>query len=450
VLAPVVLGVTYFTASRLVQNLPPLDLEPWLELTIAAVCWLGLIALNLSRTTAEIYHVRRPEAQFDTFPVDESAFLDAAVLSRIARSPAMALLLVGGRLAIAGSRSLAGGDWIAPIAVLIILTAFCDVFGALNWIHWAHRRDKLTAAASLAVLLLVSGVAGALALSILFSRSLCPSWLVLVTGAALAGVLYVASRMLHREWRWRDIEYARRLGADAKRVTIPRLLVARLSSACAAQVARDLRLTVRGFSSALFVVVGLAILWPAALVVALKTLPLATAQQLPSWLDATWLPQVVAIKVACVIETCTIAALVPLLVAHELPRFWLERATGATGFDIWQAKLWYSRLVTLSGSLVTCAAGVATFTTPAYYTLPMIAECLWLWWMVSSIVGAFAFEMPTRPVLALVLLTTVGLALGAIAALAWPAGLIVYVQAIGSLRERGRHRARYYLLTEAE
>ena len=52
---------------------------------------------------------------------------------------------------------------------------------------------------------------------------------------------------------------------------------------------------------------------------------------------------------------------------------------------------------------------------PAVYMLPLLAECLWLWWMVSSLVGWLAFEMPTRPGLAIIVLTTAQLAAEGIA-----------------------------------
>jgi hypothetical protein len=39
-----------------------------------------------------------------------------------------------------------------------------------------------------------------------------------------------------------------------------------------------------------------------------------------------------------------------------------------------------------------------------------------------------------------------GLTVGVIAAMAWPVGLLLYVQAMHSLTERGRARARYYLM----
>jgi hypothetical protein len=82
--------------------------------------------------------------------------------------------------------------------------------------------------------------------------------------------------------------------------------------------------------------------------------------------------------------------------------------------------------------------------------VPLIIECGLLWWLASSIIGLFAFELPTRPGLAIVLMATVALALGAISVLAWPAGLIVYGQSMHGLTQRARIRARFYLMTEAE
>jgi hypothetical protein len=95
-------------------------------------------------------------------------------------------------------------------------------------------------------------------------------------------------------------------------------------------------------------------------------------------------------------------------------------------------------------------AELLSFSVPAYYAVPLIVECLFLWWFTSSMIGLFAFELPTRPGLAIVLMATVALAFGAISALAWPAGLIVYGQSMHGLTERARIRARFYLMTEAE
>jgi hypothetical protein len=162
------------------------------------------------------------------------------------------------------------------------------------------------------------------------------------------------------------------------------------------------------------------------------------------------LPQIVAIKLACVLAVVSIASLLPVLIAFELPHMWLERAAGTTGLDLLRAKLWYARFLTMPAPLIVWLAGALTGTAPFYYSLPLLAECLWLWWLLSSLMGALSFEMPTRPDLAIIVIGTLGLALGLLAAMLWPVGLIVYPQAMHSLVERGRERARYYMITEAE
>jgi hypothetical protein len=175
------------------------------------------------------------------------------------------------------------------------------------------------------------------------------------------------------------------------------------------------------------------------------------------WASATWLPAVIAIKLCCLLAAVSLASVLPVLVYYQLPHMWLERATGATGADVWKAKLWYARLVTLPIVLIVYAVGgVAGMVSgqgggvPLTYVAPLLAECLWLWWLVSTAVGALAFEMPDRPELAIVLALTVSVSTGALAAVLWPMGLAFYGMGFAQAAERGGARAHYYLATEAE
>jgi hypothetical protein len=58
--------------------------------------------------------------------------------------------------------------------------------------------------------------------------------------------------------------------------------------------------------------------------------------------------------------------------------------------------------------------------------------------------------MPARPGLAIIVIETIALAAGAISVMLWPVGLIIYFQAMHSLTERGKHMARFLLLTEGD
>ncbi len=452
ILAPVVLGITYFTVVRLAENLPDWQPSTILKLTLAALFNLSLVGLSLSRASAEIYHPRRPESYFDALPVSAAAHLHAALATRVARTGVVAAAALLARAASGETHLLHALD-LPPLLCFIAVTSLSETLGALNWIHWGHTRNPRAAIAALLVLL-VNGILGGLLLTMVFKPSSFSSrfelWL---TAVCLVWILLVYSLvyLLNTRWRSSDIEYARRLeSATRPTVRVARVLERRLPPVVAAQLARDVRLTIRAFSSAVYVVFAVAALCTVALIAALTTEWLPPLLGDTAWLDATWLPHVIAIKVACVLGVVSLASLLPVLIAYELPHMWLERAAGTTGLDLLRAKICYARLLTAPAPLIIWSAGALTGSVPVFYALPLLAECLWLWWLVSSLMGVLSFEMPTRPDLAIIVNGTLGLALGLVAALVWPVGLIVYPQAMHSLAARGRQRARYYMITEAE
>src|SRR2546423_7891015 len=76
-----------------------------------------------------------------------------------------------------------------------------------------------------------------------------------LTAATLAGLSFV----LHRRWRAADAEFAKRLGARARWGTLAERVARRVCGGrgpVGAQLARDLQLTLRGFSSAGYVAAG--------------------------------------------------------------------------------------------------------------------------------------------------------------------------------------------------
>ncbi len=452
VLGPLVVGFTYFTMARVIDNLPPLEPSPPVAVAFAALFEAVLIALSLSRASAEIYHLRRAESYFDALPVDTATHLRAAIITRLIRTLfiAVAALFAHSR---ASAGALLDANNLLPFIVFIVLTSLAEVFAALNWIHWGHMKDKLVAFVAVATVL-IAVILGAALLALIikpdyFSQTF-KLWLITVSAVWSAVICFIVHRM-HERWRASDIEYAKRLQSASRWSAFnAQALKRRFAQVVAAQLARDLQLTLRAFSSAVYVVSGISALWAIALVAALTTNLVPTEVNTSGWLDATWLPQVMAIKAACVLVVATLATLVPLLVAYELPMMWLERAAGAAGLNLWQAKLWYGRIVTSPAPLIIWAVGMLTGKAPVGYGLPLLAECLFLWWMISSLFGALAFEMPERPGLAIIVIETIALAAGAFAVMFWPAGLIIYFQAMHSLTARGKHMARLLLMTEGD
>jgi hypothetical protein len=464
VLTPLVLGMTYFGVGRMVREAgwSPTGAQVLVACVVAAAC---LLALSMSRAGLEIYHLRRPESVFDSLPVTAGVQLWAALLRRASRTfgvAAVALVL----------RWLAGGDvwdaWtLASLALVVCVLASGEVFAAVEWVHWSHRREVGHAALAAVVSAACAAACGFLLAEVLrpgVSSSLLSragsfegrAWL--HVGAALIALTAASLAFaLHGRWRAGDSEFAKRLSA---RDTLGSLgeRVSRLAcrnikgnagerEATAAQLARDLQLTLRGFSSAVYVAAGVASL-ALLLMVALLAGGVIRNGEADGWLSATWLPGALAVKLACVVSSVALASLVPVLVAHEQPHLWLERSVGVRGEDAWRAKLYAARVLTLPAATLAWLAGVLCGAVPAFYALPLLAECVWLWWLVSTLAGGLAYEMPEQPGLALILTACATLGAGGLAAFAWPAGLGVYAMGVQQLCMRGHVRAHRHMKGE--
>lgn len=443
VLTPLVVGMTYASASRFaaaLQEWHPSSLTVAVLAISLAAC---LVALSLSQASAEIYHIRRAESSLDALPVSASSHLHAALAVRFVRALATAALILAAAI-ILGAEVKKG----ALLLLFALLLAITQMLAALNWIHWNHRREMGAALAAIVCIALASTNGGLLLAA--FARDQSPMWLAFASAVSII-LLYLLLAFLHSRWRASDLEYARRLKLTGRwNILSLAPFRKRLGLVVVSQLARDLQLTLRAFSSAVYVIAGLSLLAAALLATALIEGWLPAEGEAKALLDSTWLPSVMAVKVACIIVAVCLVSLAPVLIAYELPLLWVERAAGTTGLDIWAAKLWYARIVSLPAAPLVWAAAMMTARLPLNYSLPLFLECAWLWWMVSSMSGAFAFEMPTRPGLSIVLMATIGLSAGALAAMLWPMGLMIYGMTMHSLTARGRARTRYYLITEEE
>jgi hypothetical protein len=484
VLGPLVFGMTYWTLLCAASYDFVLETPSTLvQVLLATVSVLALVALNLSRASREIYHLRQPAIICEALPVERVTHLHLALLARFGRTLAFGLVLLV-------LHSLWRDGWMTSTASLfalllaVLLIALGEVYAALNWIHWGSTRRKRAAALTHVVLLATAALSGLLLLLFFnpmsaakVASSLAGStsplatrngalfiYLIYAGSCLLAATIYVLARVAHERWRALDIDYAQRLRQGGLlNLDAIRLLQRWMTASVLAMLARDLRLTFRVFSSAVYVACGCGVL------LIFLLLMLLTSDLLPSgpefigglmslgWASATWLPAVLAIKLACLLAVAALASLSQVLVYYQLPHMWLERATGTTGEEVWKTKLWYARLVTLPLVLLVYAVGVAVGLTtnqgggvPFFYVAPLLAECLWLWWLASTAAGALAFEIPDRPEMAIVLNLTVSISTGALAAALWPMGLAFYGMGFAKATVRGGARARYYLATEGE
>lgn len=483
ILSPLVLGMTYMTLARMTSY--DLQLETpsgVVQILLAVLSVLALIALNLSRASREVYHLRQPAVFSEALPVERATHLRLALLARLGRTLALGLVLLVLRSLLLEDAAPANATAsLGALLLAIALITLAEVYAALNWIHWGSNRDKQAMAVALVVLMASAGVgglllvlffnpaavalmAGSTAASPAGRDSMAVNYVVYAGGCLCAGLIYWLAHRAHERWRAADIDYAQRLQQGGRlNLGVIGILHRRMPRSVATMLDRDLRLTLRTFSSAVYVAAGLCVLLVLLLVMILTTGVLPPGPEFLGglitfgWASATWLPAVISIKAACALAAAALGSVVPVLVYYQLPHLWLERATGATGEDVWKAKLWYARVVTLPFVLLLYVAGVAAGLAsdqgggvPLYYVVPLLAECIWLWWLVSTIVGAVAFEMPDRPELAIVMILTMSISMGMLTAVLWPMGVGFYGLTVAQVAERGAARARFYLETEGE
>jgi hypothetical protein len=453
ILAPLILSITYMTASRLAENLSTDDFSFTQISMIGTALFLCLMGLSLSRASAEIYHLRRPTAYFETLPVDVNTYIHAALLTRLGRTIVTGLVILAIKVILKESIYV---TTVLTMLSFVMILAVTEIFAALQWIHWSYTKDKAMATFSILIIGLTAYNRGGGLLAITFKPE--DVWQGRLMGDVLltmlwAALLYEQTRKRHRSWRASDVEHARRIeAAKSFNLFSASVFRRRFSPGVASQIARDFQLTLRGFSSAVYVIALLVPLLLAALVAALTTNLLPPIPNDLGWFDTMQLPQISAVKITCSLIAASLAALTPVLVAYELPHLWLERVTGTSGLDMWQAKIAYARLMSLPAPLLAFLLGIIFGRLPMFYIAPLFLECLMLWWAVSSLIGALSFEMPTRPGLALIVMITVGIGAGLAASFGLftsaflPLGLMVYAQAMHGLTDRGRARARYYLL----
>lgn len=473
VLGPLVLGMSYLTLAQAASYDLKLSEPPLLlQLILAAAFVLGTMAVSLSRASRELYHLRSASGFTEALPVSRAGHLHFALSIRAGHTAMLgvALLLVHSVL----------GKESVTIPALLSLLVFCalvsvsEVYSAVNWIHWGHVRGKLGAVKAIAVSIM-STMMSSLLLVIFFNEAAAlqrlteilrlPArpWtlsIIYAASTALALVIYLLARSSHDAWRARDVDYAQRLEHRSwPELKLPEPVRSRFSRAVCALLLRDLSLSLRVFSSMVYVAATVSLLIILLLVSLLLTGALPTVEEALGglsdlgWVSATWFPSSLAIKTATLLVVACLASIVPVLVSHQIPHAWLERAVGATANDLWLAKLWYARLLTLpavvavylTGALAALLGGTPL---PLSYLLPLLAECLWLWWLASSIIGALAFEMPDRPGLALVLVLSLSVSIGMLSVVLWPMGLGFYGMGVEQVKDRGIMQTAQYLLAE--
>ncbi len=467
VLGPLILGGALLIASRyldLVRTplrtyaalLPELGSPGPLGLAVA----LALIVIHLPGFLDELFH---RQSALDALPVGEGTRFAVAVMASWGRlwTSAAVLLLA---LAVLGDttapRSLLGWGFglaaaLLPLALGGIVAASLRVrFLALGAAFGATGRGLLAALLWLLLILAVAvprlapwlllplwpsaALLEALLGSALLGTPLLPGLAVLVEGSTATLALGLAAGFLAVRYRRRDLERAARLARRPRAGRLAARLLERRRVA-AVLLGRDLLLVARRFSPAVDLTAALAGLGLAMIVLVLPgfDLPLTALLRLG--------------VLATVASTLALLTLVPLLVEHQLPRFWSERTSATAPEDVSLAKLWLARCLALPPAIL---GAVALALLPGALDPPgalamALVQLVVAEWIVASVVGHTVFEIAEQPLLGIVFGSLSGLAIAALFVLyprGWWLWLAFYLVLASKLAERAAERVK---MTEA-
>ena len=463
-LAPVIAGGVLWVLDRQLTQLRA-PLARWFGNAdssadaVGSVLALLLLATGLPATFRELYDHRRANGYLDALPIPPAARFHASLGAELAHTvPALGVLLIAAG-ALAGELVPSALVFVERCARLLAALAVLAIgrlvvallLGHFRWLArgWWLVAGVLTLVALAAPEpvgrgLLLPLVAPAAQLQIVLSDALG-----VLTGAPTlpghpmalaltAGFLYTFAFGCYAAWHRRDLEAAAAvsppgLAAAGRWWNVQRLgFLLRPGAAGGVQVGRDVALVLRRFSHAVPLATGIWLVLDAAVVAVLAD------GRLPD----LWRQRIAVAGLA--LSVLAVVALVPFLLKHQLPRFWIERSTGVDLEQIWKAKLWTAALLAaapaVAGTLILLAA-----------PLPVADRgiaILQLWaaaWIVTSILGLAVFEIAAQPLLGLLFGGLVGLALSALFVFypqAWWLWAALYVYVASQIAGRATRRVR--------
>lgn len=403
-------------------------------------------------TLRELFAQRTAIAYLDCLPLPEEARFHVALGASVARNvPAWALLLLAA-VALTEEVSVAVVGWTLRLLAALVTLAMLQVLVAQIRVRLRLLSSWIVLGVGLILavaagggipamrFLLLPWWAAAAQIEIVLMEALGLPQRTLAAAepwflAATAAVLYLLSGWLFRRWRRRDLEVAEvvmRSPAHRWHALFERLASAR-TDPMTAQLVRDLLLVVRRFSPAVHLTVALAL---AAEFLVLLVLPEVAPD--PLWLRRYALS-------GCVVAILCLVALVPLVLKHELSRFWIEKSSGVAFDEIARTKRWLACLLALppwiAGTAVLVVLPGDSTAAVGISILQLTASA----WIVASTIGLAAFEIAAQPVLGLAFSSLIALALAALMIFypqGWWLWAIFYAVVAGKLQERSARRVR--------
>ncbi|MEW6730168.1 MAG: hypothetical protein AB1489_02405 [Acidobacteriota bacterium] len=464
ILGPLILGISYLIVQPYLiaigEGIYSLPADTILELGITAFIFLLLLA-PASVVAAECYPIQSPDAYLDSLPIAPVWHFSALVLIRAAKGLPLMIALSAIHYLIeqaAGRSPQLVSLWISVLLpALLQLTALQFVLVLVAAHYRFLQLGRLLPI--FAVLLIIIALLPAASSILLFPIAGCRELFTGVIKHWFAGVPPLASTssslialalsvigligafFAYQRWSIQDREAVESmLGMRRTRGWLLGLVESfeRLMGVSAmAQLLRDLLLTFRFFSSAVYLGFAVAILCQFGFIL----FSLRYGQ--------TGLSFELAAQTACALASFALAALASALVKYQLAFLWLERSTPVKGIEMYHDKLWYARLLSLPALIISAVLMFLLSSADISSRIFLLAKMLLVWLMVSSFVGALSFEIITRPTLAIPFVAIASLSITSLTIRLWWLWFLLYPYIMAKLAERARQRT-YLLLTGVE
>jgi ABC-type multidrug transport system fused ATPase/permease subunit len=454
VLGPLIVGGFWFILEPTLQRAAEWTQAAALGMRPAAAGAAGLAlaavvtAAGLPSALREVFAIRTPDSTLDFLPLPPSRRFGLIAITQAARNlPTFAAAWAG----LALLARAAGGTTAHPVELLgpLLATAMLQVAGGMLLLRWGLFTTARLLALGGALLALAWAAresdvlvwaTGPLAVTARFwaaklSAALHATgepgvWATQPLQWTAALLLLSAAGWAYARWREEDRQLAEEALAQRRRLLggLERRLARWTGRPTAALLARDLRLTLRGFVPA------------TAVLIALAALCLTGGFLGGPRLEEAWRPLAAQLGVA--LACVSMSALAPLMLARQIPMSWIELSAGAPPQSMWKAKTQLALALSVPALLLGLSLGWTLGLDGAGYAA-FAARLAMGWLTVGTVLGLLAFEIAASPALGLLLGGLFSIGLCGFYALPdyWPIGLFLYAYVMHMLKERAEHSA---------
>lgn len=450
-LGPAIVTFVYLIAEPYLQALADgiYQTPQQLELAGSALLLLALLSA-ISAVAAEFYPVQSADSYLDGLPISLAERYLSVFLLRLGKNIPLISILAS-TVCVTGLKR---GTTVDPIALAVDLVLVWLQLTALQLalavigVHYGmlHTSRILIAAGLYLVASLYIPdylpLAGALDAFICMAEYLFTGGLRTPEPASIALSLVVTTLSLvtsflcYRRWAVADRGAVERYLSLA-RITPIEGVVVQIERMWGVQVAyqlvRDLLLTLRFFSSSIYVSVVSAVLFEVVLIVYAFRY------------TRTGVEFEIVVQVAAALTTFALSALAVAMVRYQMGLFELERPLPLHAADLYQGKLLYARLISLPAPICTAMITLSIGNLSLVDAVMLVLKLLMVWLLVASIVGGLVFEMASKPLLAIPFVAIASLSIASLTIRLWWLWVIIYPYLIDKLEARGRQRAYLYL-----